>query len=102
MKGPLKTSIIGADAKQDPMTTVGGGAVRGSIGVAGKIVFQLGHVGPNSPAAAAGLQKDDLILKINGVQVTSLDDVQGAFLESDAGTTFEVNVLEIQSTGRQI
>lgn len=38
-------------------------------------VFTVGHVNPESPEAAAGLQRDDRILEINGSKVESMDQV---------------------------
>ena len=50
------------------------------------------HVIDASPAAAGGLQKDDLLLRVSGKQLTEVSDLMG-HIQSFNGTPLEIEIL---------
>jgi membrane-associated protease RseP (regulator of RpoE activity) len=51
------------------------------VGIRGNIAFEITQVLPESAAAKAGLQPNDLLLAIDGKTILSGDDVRGSLLD---------------------
>lgn len=61
--------------------------------------IELELIAPNSPASKAALKKHDIILKIAGVDIRTMDDVRKVVTEKKSGDTVE---LQIVSEGKKL
>jgi len=53
----------------------------GTIGVRGKVVYQITEVKPGSPAERAGLKSNDLVVAINDRQIQNIEDVRATIID---------------------
>jgi membrane-associated protease RseP (regulator of RpoE activity) len=53
----------------------------GTIGVRGKLVYQITEIKPGAPAERAGLKPNDLVLAINDHQIQNIDDVRTTIID---------------------
>ncbi len=87
--GSLSLGLLALEGTPQQKSFTESFAPKGAIGMAGAMVWRVTHVGKGSPAERAGLQVNDLIIKVNGKQVVQWDDVQYTILNSPSGTTFD-------------
>ena len=60
------------------------------LGVKGYIGLVVGYVEPESPAAQAGLQRNDIITHMNGTQILGFQDILHISTSLDPGTVVEL------------
>lgn len=80
-----------------------GKATHGQLGFEGGIINDvpgviISGIEPGSPADTAGLQLDDAILSINGVELASLDQALNMVAKSTPGDTLELTVFRSGTT----
>jgi S1-C subfamily serine protease len=61
--------------------------------VAKRLAVEVVFVDPTGPAGNAGIQKNDLVVAVNGTEVASMDDLHRFLAESDIGTPVTLTVL---------
>ena len=62
----------------------------GNLGVL-KFLPEVGSIAENSAAQKAGLQKNDLIRSINGIEITTWDDIKPLVIKSDGAIELIIN-----------
>jgi len=76
--------------------------LRQTIGVAPLTRPQIGELTPGGPAERAGLQKDDVVLKVGQVQVNGVEQLIGLIRASVADGQPQANLWEVERKGRHI
>ncbi len=66
---------------------------KASFGVIGDIAFRVNDVSPDSPAQQLGLQKGDLIVRIDGKQFYSINDWMELLSEKNPGEEVRVEYI---------
>jgi S1-C subfamily serine protease len=93
--------LLGAsDRDQAVSSDERGQTPRAMIGVIGNMVFLVQRVEPGSPAEQAGLRPDDLIMRINGRPVNSVEDLR-EITQSPPGRPIEVVFLRYDPATQQ-
>ena len=67
-----------------------------TLGVTGRLAFMIERVIENGPASKAGFRQGDLIEKVNGISVTTIQQFR-KLGESDPGTEISVRILRPES-----
>jgi S1-C subfamily serine protease len=69
----------------------------GTIGVRGKLVYQITEIKPGSPAERAGLKLNDLVAAINNREIYHIDDIRSTILDPLAapGRDFVIQFLRL-------
>lgn len=88
-KRRLLTGIVSAKTREIPAS---GGPALGVVLKAGSKKLEIEEVNEKSGAHAAGLQKDDIILKVAGKAVKTIGDLGDALKDCKAGNEVEVTI----------
>jgi hypothetical protein len=89
-EAPLTIDLIATQPGESPQIESAG--INAAVSAQGDLLV-LGHISPNGGAAAAGLQEGDVILRVDGTDVSELGFAGAvAHLRGPEGTTVEVTI----------